>query len=56
MLSTDITQRNNISREDRVDIPITDKDAFAQYYAVCTKKDYSRFREFFETISPKFEF
>jgi DNA-binding transcriptional LysR family regulator len=48
--STDITQKNGIPSEDRVDILITDKDAFAQYYAVCSKKDYSRFREFFEAI------
>lgn len=48
--STDITQQIGEKNPDRTDIPISDKEALATYYAVCSKKDYNMLRDFFETF------
>lgn len=48
--STDVTQSKVGSAPNRTDIPITDKEAYATYYAVCSKKNYENLRDFFEGL------
>ena len=49
--SSDIVQSKRGTPDGRTDIPISDKEAHATYYAVCSKKNYGELREFFAFIS-----
>ncbi|MBR5401699.1 MAG: LysR family transcriptional regulator [Treponema sp.] len=49
--SSDIVQSKRGTPAGRTDIPISDKEAHATYYTVCSKKNYGELREFFAFIS-----
>ena len=48
--TTNLAKKNNDFKSDRTDIPITDKEAKADFYVVCLKSEYGKLREFFELV------
>ena len=48
--ATDITHEKTGCAPNRTDIPITDKEAYATYYAVCSKKNYTELKKFFDSF------
>lgn len=48
--SSDVVIQHSGFVSERTDIPITDGEAFSDYYAVCRKSEYSRFRAFFDAF------
>ncbi|WP_435371303.1 hypothetical protein, partial [Lactobacillus intestinalis] len=39
--------------ENKITIPIVDKDSFASYYVICKQKDFKKFKALFEFFTSK---
>lgn len=48
--TSDLAMNHPDFPSERVNIPISDKEATATYYAVCRKSEYARFRIFFDAL------